>query len=213
MTMMALIAACKLCADTGYSDYAGFAMDPCGCKSRALPDLTPEPARKPKLLIIGHGRHGKDTVAELLRDKFGYSFASSSFFAAETVVRPALAACGITYDTLDACYADRVNHRGFWYEAIAAYNGRGKSKLAEAILEDHDIYVGMRSNAEFEASRELFDVVVWVDAFDRGLTPEPASSFDITFDPATMYRINNGGTLTDLEERVTQLVLALSWAR
>jgi hypothetical protein len=32
---------------------------------------------KPKLLVIGHGRHGKDTVCEMLRDHYGYTFESS----------------------------------------------------------------------------------------------------------------------------------------
>ena len=34
----------------------------------------------PKLLVIGHGRHGKDTVCEILRDHYGYTFESSSKF-------------------------------------------------------------------------------------------------------------------------------------
>lgn len=33
-----------------------------------------------KLLVIGYGRHGKDTVCEILRDQHGYSFTSSSSF-------------------------------------------------------------------------------------------------------------------------------------
>lgn len=161
---------------------------------------------KPKLLIIGHGRHGKDTVAEMLRDEHGFSFVSSSYFAGEKVVRPALAVCGITYDSMEECYADRVNWRAFWYEAIKAYNKGGKSRLAEEILVDHDMYVGMRSGAEYEASRALFDWVVWVDASGRGLPPEPRDSFDIDYDPETMLRIDNNGTLEDLEEQVSWLV-------
>ena len=35
---------------------------------------------KLKLLVIGHGRHGKDTVCEMLRDSYGYTFESSSKF-------------------------------------------------------------------------------------------------------------------------------------
>lgn len=166
--------------------------------------------RRPKLLILGHGRHGKDTVAELLRDEHDFTFASSSFFAAERVVRPALAVCGVVYPTLAECYADRVNHRAFWYEAIKAFNGGGKSRLAEEILVDHDIYVGMRSHAEFLASRELFDHVLWVDAVGRGLPPEPRASFDIDYDPETMIWIDNSGTLEDLRGNVRRFVSGLS---
>ncbi|MFC3214635.1 hypothetical protein [Novosphingobium panipatense] len=169
-------------------------------------------ARKPKLLIIGYGRHGKDTVAELLAERHGFTFASSSYFAAESVVRPALAACGVTYGSLEECYADRVNHRAFWYEAISTYNGGGRSRLAEAILVDHDIYVGMRSNAEYLASRDLFDLVVWVDASGRGLPPEDIKSMDIAYDPRTMNRIDNGGSLEDLIKNVDDFARSLTWA-
>jgi hypothetical protein len=168
--------------------------------------------RKPKLLIIGHGRHGKDTVAEMLRDRHGFTFASSSYFAADRVVRPAMAACGKTYADVDECYADRANHRAFWYEAISLYNSGGRSRLAEAILVDHDIYVGMRSNAEYLASRGMFDLVVWVDATKRGLPPEPAKSMDIVYDPKTMNLIDNGGSLEDLENAVDAFVRALNWS-
>lgn len=188
-----------------------------GCKGMNDPKLPAncrfKAPRKPKLLILGHGRHGKDTVAEILRDHHGFSFASSSFFAAEMVVRPALAACGVTYDTLEECYADRVNYRSFWYEAISAYNRGGTSRLAEAILVDHDAYVGMRSNREFEASRKLFDIVVWVDATLRGLPLEPTSSLDIVYDPKTMALIDNNGTLEDLREEVAAFATALSYVR
>ena len=33
----------------------------------------------PKLLVVGHGRHGKDTVCEML-EAYGYTFQSSSKF-------------------------------------------------------------------------------------------------------------------------------------
>jgi translation elongation factor EF-1alpha len=36
-----------------------------------------------KLLVIGHGRHGKDTVCEMLRDDYGYTFESSSKFCSK----------------------------------------------------------------------------------------------------------------------------------
>jgi len=40
----------------------------------------------PKLLVIGHGRHGKDTVCEILRDKYGFSFESSSQFCSKLFI-------------------------------------------------------------------------------------------------------------------------------
>jgi hypothetical protein len=162
-------------------------------------------SKRPKVLILGHAQHGKDTVAELLRDSHGFSFASSSFFAAEKAVRPALAACGVSYLTLENCYEDRVNWRAFWYEAISAYN-RGGSRLAEEILKEHDLYVGMRSATEFEAAKHLFDQIVWVDASGRGVPPEPTSSFDIPYDPEVMDLVRNDSTIEELEREVNKLV-------
>ncbi len=41
---------------------------------------------KKKLLVIGHGRHGKDTVCEILRDEYGYTFESSSKFCSKLFI-------------------------------------------------------------------------------------------------------------------------------
>lgn len=161
---------------------------------------------KPKLLILGHARHGKDTVAEMLRDRHGFSFASSSYFAMQKVIRPALAEIGINYTSDEECYADRVNHRGFWYDKICEYNGGGPSRLAEEILVDHDMYVGMRANDEYVASRPMFDFVVWVDSSGRGIPPEDSSSMTIEYDPQRMVLINNGGTLEDLAAAIDDLI-------
>lgn len=163
-----------------------------------------------KLLIIGHGRHGKDTVAEYLRDKHGLSFRSSSLFLAETVVRPALVAHGLIYDTLDACYEDRLNHRCLWRDIILEHNAEDKARLAKAVLAVSDCYVGMRSIEEYRASRRLFDVVMWVDAAARGLPDDP--SLTIRFEP-DMIMIDNNGTLDETYEQLDDWMRRLSWAR
>lgn len=58
-----------------------------------------------RMMVVGHGRHGKDTVAEILRDQFGATFVSSSWFMAERVVFPRF--CRTQpgrYATAQACY-------------------------------------------------------------------------------------------------------------
>ncbi|MDR7061994.1 MULTISPECIES: hypothetical protein [unclassified Sphingopyxis] len=166
--------------------------------------------QKPRLLILGHARHGKDTVAEILRDKHGFDFRSSSFFVAEQVVRPELARRGIVYDSLEDCYADRVNHRATWRDIIADYNEADPSRLSAAILEVADVYVGMRTHREFVASYHLFDEVAWVDASGRGVPPEGSDSMDIEYNPALMLRIDNNGALADLEAEVDRFVGVLA---
>lgn len=154
-----------------------------------------------KLLVLGHGTHGKDTVAEMLRDHFGVSFTSSSFACAGIVMMPAFEEIGVNYPTTAACYADRHNHRAFWHDRIADYNTPDKAKLCKEILEQSNCYVGMRCDKEYAASKHLFDHVLWV--FDPRKPLESRDSFKITQTP-DMYQIWNGGSLDDLRDVVDE---------
>lgn len=168
---------------------------------------------RPKIILLGHGRHGKDTVADLLRDRHGFNPMGSSLFACERVVLPWFRTAGWPYPSLQACYADRGNHRATWFDLICAYNRDDPARLArELFAAGHDVYIGMRSAREFAAARDLADVVVWVDALER-LPAEPADSFDL--DPAAVcdWRISNNGTPAELEERVEDFVRWLQAGR
>ncbi len=72
---------------------------------------------KLKLLVIGHGRHGKDTVCEMLRDEYNYNFISSSQFCADHFIYNDLKD-KYGYTTAEECYADRHNRRADWYNMI-----------------------------------------------------------------------------------------------
>lgn len=156
----------------------------------------------PKVLILGHARHGKDTSAEYLRDHHGLAFQSSSLFLAEHVVRPALAERGIEYATLVQCYDDRVNYRALWREIIEEYNRDDPARLAKEILAVSDCYVGMRTEREYRAARPLFDYVLWIDSSGRGLPPEPRDSMTIVCDPGDMLVIENSSTLDQFESKL-----------
>lgn len=155
-------------------------------------------------LIIGHGRHGKDTAAALLSELGGFSFVSSSEFAAQKAVFPLVADL---YPDWQAAYADRANHRALWFHAIAAYNLRPGPMLAEQILADHQIYTGMRMRAEFDRSRHLFDAVIWVDR-SRVLPPEPGTSMELTAADADLV-LDNNGSPEALRGRVAKVVALL----
>lgn len=147
---------------------------------------------KPKLLIIGHARHGKDTVAEKICGKMGLSFSSSSLFVGEEFIWPTWGR--YRYKTFDEMFADRVNHRKTWADLISAYNTPDKARTAKTMLSrEYDVYVGMRKRDEFNASREagLFDHVIWVDASKR-LPPESADSMELVASDADIYFDNNG---------------------
>lgn len=185
---------------------------------------------KKKVLILGHGRHGKDAAAEILKNALGYQFISSSLFAAKRVMMPYFAKIGIFYPDVEACYEDRhavywqdwaprrwflrllglkprlIEHRAIWFDQISAYNSPNKARLASEIMAESDVYVGMRSNEEYQATKHLFDVILWVDASDRVDYREPRNSFGIDYNPGEMIWTDNNGTLSDLERQVLDAV-------
>lgn len=160
----------------------------------------------PRILIIGHARHGKDTVAEILRDDFGYSFVSSSWFCAERVVRPYLASHGVEYADVKACYDDRANHRDLWHRAIAEYNTPDLTRLGRQIWTYNNIYVGLRSAKEWAAlrHRNCYDVAIWVDR-SQHQPEEPITSSQMRRWMAD-YSLDNNGTLEELSRRVGLLM-------
>lgn len=162
-----------------------------------------------KLLITGHGRHGKDTTCELFQRHFGMTFVSSSHFVAERAVVPYLAAKGIVYDTLDLCYADRANHRKDWYDAIVAYNADDPARMGRELLSQYDIYCGLRNRVELEAMRQegLFNLAIWVDR-SHHLPPEPETSMTIRPEDCDMV-LDNNGSLADLGVLVARLYISL----
>jgi hypothetical protein len=157
-----------------------------------------------KILIIGHARHGKDTVAEMLNKHFGFTFESSSQAAARIFLYDLLKE-KYGYKNFYECFEDRVNRRKEWHDAICEFNTPDPARLAKYILEDSEMYVGMRSNKEVEAClREgLFDLVIGV--YDPRKPEEDPSSFDINLWQKSDIVISNSGTLQDLEDKVKKL--------
>lgn len=154
-----------------------------------------------RLLVTGHARHGKDTVCGIIRNAFGLTFTSSSYFVAEKAVRPYLAERGLFYATLEECYADRINHRAKWHDAIHAYNTPDLARMGRELFAQYDMYCGLRNRKEFLAIRaeKLFDVSVWVDRI-RHHPPEPHDSMQIRQDDCDLI-IDNNTTLTGLKIR------------
>src|SRR5574343_364413 len=77
--------------------------------------------RRPKIIIVGHAQHGKNTVAELLLKKTGISFNSSSCICLDKFISEQFKAT-YNYKSKEACFNDRVNNRTEWFNLIAAYN-------------------------------------------------------------------------------------------
>jgi dephospho-CoA kinase len=157
-----------------------------------------------RLLVIGHARHGKDSLAEILHEKFGLKFISSSQACADIFIYGELKD-KYGYTTSEECFEDRVNHRAEWKQLICDYNKDDRAKLAKGILENSDCYVGMRDREEInECMRQgLFDIIIWVDASER-LPLEDPSSFDIDKTCADII-IENNGTFEGFKEKVLRL--------
>lgn len=161
-----------------------------------------------KLLIIGHGRHGKDTVCEMLRDRYGYSFESSSKFCSTLFIYDKLKEL-YGYKTEEQCYADRHNHRSEWYDAICAYNVPDAARLGREMFDAYDIYCGLRNKKEFHAMKNtgVFDYAIWVDRSDH-LPPESKDSMSLEPWMAD-FTIDNNGTLEELEFNLDRLMCYL----
>lgn len=156
---------------------------------------------KPRLLIIGNGRHGKDTMAEILHKNHGMTFKASSMAASEIFIYDVLKD-KYGYKTPAECFDDRSNHRAEWYDLICEYNIDNKARLAGEIMSTSDCYVGMRDKPEIDECRKqkIFNLIIWVDASER-LPKEGSDSFNINMSDADIVIYNNG-TLEEFEEKI-----------
>jgi len=151
----------------------------------------------PKIVLVGHSRHGKDTVAEILSTFYGMSFKSSSEFLAERLCFNALKD-KYGYKDSKECFDDRHNHRKEWYDLIANYCADDPTRLGKEIFKESDIYCGLRNKREFTWMRNtgIFDLSIWVDR-SRHLPPEDKESNDIEPWMAD-FIIDNNGSRDDL---------------
>ena len=158
----------------------------------------------PKLLVVGHGRHGKDTVCELL-ENYGYTFQSSSKFCSELFIFKELKD-KYGYKDEDECYNDRHNHRTEWFNMIHDYCKDDLARLGRNLFANHDIYCGLRNKKEFFAMKneEIFDYAIWVDRTDHVPLEDPSSMSIEQW--MCDYTIDNNGDLPRLEKNVEVLM-------
>ena len=160
--------------------------------------------RLPKLLVVGHGRHGKDTVCEML-EAYGYTFQSSSKFCSELFIFDDLKD-KYGYANEEECYADRHNHRTEWYNMIHDYCKDDLARLGRNLFAKNKIYCGLRNKREFFAmqNEEIFDYAIWVDRCDHLPTEDPGS---MTIEQWMCdYTIDNNGDLKRLRRNVDTLI-------
>jgi dephospho-CoA kinase len=156
-----------------------------------------------KLLIIGHKRHGKTTLAEFIKDEIGLDFLDSSVAAAKIFLYDELKE-KYNYKSFIECHNDRVNHRQEWFNKISEYNKYDGSRLAKEMLKESDIYVGMRNKRELHTCNEnkLFDLIIGI--YRPGFELE-TGSFDIDIFKESDFLIYNNGSLSDLRKKVKRI--------
>ncbi len=162
----------------------------------------------PKLLVVGHARHGKDSVCDILRSHFGFEFESSSQTCMRLFIFDALKD-KYGYANYAECHADchaSAERRAEWFNLISEFNAGDGARLGKLIFSEFDIYCGLRNDREFFAMKDqgVFDFLIWVDR-SKILPPEPASSMKIQRNWAD-FEIDNNGTPEQLVEN-TQAVI------
>ena len=160
-----------------------------------------------KVLILGHARHGKDTVGAMIAEHWKVPVQETSKWISENYMFRMLRG-KYGYASHEECYEDRGNHRGEWYDLICMFNQHNPRRLAEAMLRDNDVYIGIRSTRELVAALPLFEYTIFVS--NPRVEPEQNSSCDITQREMLSccdHHILNDGTLDDLYKKVRDLHL------
>ncbi len=150
----------------------------------------------PTVLVLGHARHGKDTVADFLLKLTESSYASSSEVAIQLLEEQIVERLRLTDNELYYQFKEffvtsglprwraimdfryQKGMREILFDAIREFTKDDPSRLAvEVFASGSAIYVGMRSKVEFEASRGLFDYVLGV--IRPFMAAEPTMQIDV----------------------------------
>lgn len=153
-------------------------------------------------MVVGHARHGKDTVCEELT-QHGWTFRPTTKLIGELVVYPILKS-RYGYQNFGECFVDRVNHRREWFDLIAIYNYSDPARLAKLVYETSDIYCGIRRFEELKEVKKQVDcLTIWVEAGKR--QPKEGKSCTIEKSQADIILYNNGSR-ADLQKNIDLMV-------
>lgn len=150
-----------------------------------------------KIAIIGHGRAGKDEVAEWLQRNTPLTYAGSiSWHCKEEVARR-------LNQSVQYAWEHRAEHRTEWRDIINDLRRHDPGCIINRMLRTQDIIAGIRPRVEFEAVRDRFSAVIWVA---RDVPEDP--TLELTIDDAT-HVINNNESLDHLHHELRRLCTLL----
>jgi len=115
-----------------------------------------------RIMVVGHGRAGKDTACEYLAKVTQLRFAgTTSLYLARYVA----ARLGVT---AEEAYCTRHSNRNFWHRVGKEVRKRDPGLLVRESLKNAEIVGGIRDLEEIAACRQenLVDLIVWI-ANDR----------------------------------------------
>ena len=155
--------------------------------------------RKNKILILGHARHGKDTVARMLADELCWDYLPTSVYILDSLVYGKVQKAK-GYDSVAEAYKNRDEDRVLWKLIIDTYTKGEPTKLIKDVLKRSDVYIGLRNSIQLkEAIKEnLFDIIIGV--FSPKLPLEETNEIDV-FDHSD-FIIYNNGTYEELSQKV-----------
>jgi len=164
-----------------------------------------------KILIVGPGGSGKDTVAQYIKESVRSLSYDPTTASTSRAIAFAIADLwkngyyepsddGLGGSKEEIVWRTRTDNRNTWMYVGNVLLSLDHCALVKWCLgRGNDIVTGVRTTRELEHSRSLFDLIIWVDR-DR-VQPD-----DIEFDwPICDIVINNNGTLTELRTIVDML--------
>lgn len=152
--------------------------------------------RRPKILVVGPGRCGKDESCAIIERLTGLKNAGTFSKHLTPFVAAAL---GVSEAE---AYANRHRDRETWFRIGEEMRQGDPTRLCRLAFKAGDVSGGVRGREEIEAIRAqgLTDLIVWVNR-------------DVPHDPTLMFgeemadvQIDNHGTLADLELRWARLL-------
>ncbi|MDE2438782.1 MAG: hypothetical protein KGN01_05330 [Patescibacteria group bacterium] len=154
-----------------------------------------------RILIVGHGRSGKDESALYLGRRLGLRYTGSTSLA----VRPLLAHAIYGKNDLltqEHCYAHRHEDREYWYEYCNLLRRIDPLMLIKLCLSFSDILVGTRSFEELNNAVKVQRPthILWLE---RSVPIDPTLEF--RYDDLLQYarmanviRVDNTGSIEEL---------------
>lgn len=153
----------------------------------------------PTLALCGHGRCGKDSAAEWLRDNTLLTFKGGCSWTALPYVAGRL---GIS---TEEAWATRHDNRMEWYHICNEYRKDDPSRLIRDVLKHSDLVCGIRDRKELVDAKEkgLIDLIIWID---RDVPCDPTVTY--TIDDADIV-IRNNGDLDSFYKKLGNLARAI----